>query len=202
MTQSFSIPWDFEAQPAITFDGHCVCCGERTAEVFHLRISADSSGSSRHARHTAMISMPLCARCARNDERNGLLTYGTFLGVGVLSGIAIFALTFSSSAFFSDVLGADRFFSVKYGWLVATACALVGGLIVGTVAEAIARLFVSPFLGAAFRFEPLIGVQLLSPMYFKAGVSYGLSSTGDTLHLKFANDAAAAAFSRANTPDG
>lgn len=197
MGKSVTIPWAFDTPPELEFDGRCVCCGKATTGTFPLKIthSAQVAGNFNEA----TIVMPLCEHCAKEDERNGLISFGTFFLAGGLAAIALFVLTIAGMDRFTALLGIDENTASRFAWAVALFVGLVGGCAVGLCAEFLARLALLPFLGRAFRFAPLLAVELLTRANYKAGVISRLSKAGDALQLSFMNTDVAMAFAQRNS---
>jgi hypothetical protein len=197
MGKSVTVPWAFDTPPELEFDGRCVCCGKPTTDTFPLKITHTAQPAGDF--NEATIVMPLCGQCGKEDTRNGLISFGTFFLAGGLAAIALFVLTIAGMDRFTPLLGIDETTANRFAWAVALLVGLVGGCTVGLCAEFLAKLVLLPFLGRAFRFAPLLAVELLTRASYKAGVISRLSKAGDALQLSFMNTEVAAAFAQRNS---
>ena len=134
-SKSFTIPWDFDSPPDLKFDGQCVCCGRPTPDTFPLKVTHATQARIKEA----SIELPLCARCARDDMRNGLISFGIFFLVGGLAAIALFIFTWARVAELSPVLGIDTRQAGEVSRVAAALTALVGGCAIGLCAELAAK---------------------------------------------------------------
>ncbi len=198
MAKSFTIPWAFEAPPDLVFDSRCACCGEATSDTFPLKIVHTTQTDGEVARRDAEITLPLCPRCGRADERNAVISFGAFFGAGVVAAIASFVTALYYSAQFTTWLGVDIRIASEFDWVVAALAALLIGVTAGLAAELLAKVVFFPLLGRAFRFAPLLAVEILGATSCKAGVKYTLSKDASALRLTFMNDDIADAFARRN----
>lgn len=198
MSKSFTIPWAFDSPPDLAFDGRCACCSAATPETFPLKIIHTAQSGGEMARREAEIALPLCPRCAREDERNAVISFGAFFGAGGVAAIASFVVALYYSARFTTWLGADARTAGEFDWVVALLAALLGGVAAGFAAELLAKIIFFPVLGRAFRFAPLLAAELLGNTSCKAGVKHALSKDASALRLTFMNDDIAAAFARRN----
>ena len=198
MAKSFTIPWAFDLPPDLAFDSQCACCGDATPNTFPLKIIHTTQADGETARHDAEIKLPLCARCNRADERNAVISFGAFFGAGGVAAIASFVVALFYSARLTKWLGADVRIAGEFDWVVAALAALLFGVTVGLLAELLAKIVFFPLLGRAFRFAPLLAVEILGSTSCKAGVKYALSKNASALRLTFMNDDIAAAFARRN----
>lgn len=196
MGKSVTIPWAFDTPPELEFDGRCVCCGKPTQETVPLKVThtAQSSGEFNEA----SIIMPLCERCAKEDTRNGAISFGTFFLAGGVAAVGLFVLTIGAVYRVTPFLGIDDATAGRFAWIVGLLVALVGGIGIGLCAELVTKIALLPVLGRAYRFAPLLAVELLTQAGYKAGVTHKLSKTGDALQLTFMNTDVAAVFAQRN----
>lgn len=198
MAKSFTIPWAFEPPPDLAFDSQCACCGGGTTDTFPLKIVHTAQADGATTRHTAEIKLPLCARCNRADERNAVISFGAFFGAGGVAALASFLAMLFAGSRLTAWLGVTGHIANEFEWVLAAFAALVFGVAVGLFAELLAKIVFFPLLGKAFRFAPLLAVELLGNTSCKAGVKYTLSKDAGALRLTFMNDDVAAAFARRN----
>ncbi len=198
MARSFTIPWAFESPPDLAFDNLCACCGDATTNTFPLKIIHTTQINGKMARRDAEIKLPLCGRCSREDERNAVISFGAFFGVGGVAAIASFVVALIYSMRLTAWLGADARIASEFDWVMAALAALLVGVAIGFTAELLAKILFFPLLGRAFRFAPLLAVEILGTTTCKAGVKFALSKDTSALRLTFMNDDVAAAFARRN----
>jgi hypothetical protein len=181
---------DPKKPPALKFPERCVNCGQPKAKEYKL--SLDTGAQKRGQLVQMEFAAPLCAACAKKEDRITNVTLVPFTVVGLI----VFTLAFipawaiSPEGTTPDTAGS----SLVFGAFLA----LVAGIIVGTLAEILLKFLLAPAYGTSLLRRPLTIFSFLSNSENVLGLSARFQIEKKNLQLIFENEEVAREFNQMN----
>ena len=138
------------------------------------------------------MSVPLCAECAKKEDRIANLTWLPFFIVGLLACEVAFipVWLFSPEGTSTQTLAMPYVFGATAG--------LVAGLVVGTLAEFILKILFAPAYGQLLLKRPLTVLAVFNDLENVIGLSVKFTDKKESLILTFENDEVAREFEKLN----
>ncbi len=185
---------DIKKPPAFRFPGRCVNCGKPKAQDTKLSMS---TGAQKRGQMVQMeLNVPLCADCAKKEDKITNVTLVPFAAVGLI----VFALAFIPAWMIAPEGTTPQ--TYDFSFIMGSFLALVAGVIVGALAEFILKLVLVPVYGKSLLRRPLTVFSFFSNSEDALGLSAQFNIERKLLHLVFENDEVAHEFDQLNLQEG
>ena len=181
---------DLKKPPSLKFSERCTNCGKPKEET--LGMSLHMGVQHRNKTVTLELKVPMCKACADKERSVAKVTLIPFLAVGFIAGAIAFvpAMLIAPAGPTPDTAGFPFVFGGGVGLIV--------GIMVGTVAEMVVKIFAAPFYGRLVTRRPLTILGFLSETDDLLGVSAKFLREKKLVQLEFENEEIAREFAKLN----
>lgn len=176
--------------PALKFPDRCVNCGK--PKVRTLPVKLNTGAQKRGQIIQLKMSVPLCADCAKKEDKIANVTWLPFFIVGLLT----FVVAFIPVWLFSPEGTSTQTLAMPY--VFGAAAGLVAGIVAGTLVEFVLKLLFAPAYGKLLLNRPLTIFAVFNDSEDVTGLSARFTDQKKTLKLIFENDDIAREFEQIN----
>jgi hypothetical protein len=181
---------DVKKPPVFRFPERCANCGKPKARDTKLSMS---TGAQKRGQMVQLeLNAPLCADCAKKEDRITNVTLVPFTVVGLI----VFALAFIPAWLISPEGTTPQTYG--FSFVMGAFLAMVAGIVVGTLAEFLLKLVLAPAYGKSLLRRPLTILSFFSNSEDVLGLSARFNIEKKLLRLVFENDEVAREFSQLN----
>jgi thiamine transporter ThiT len=128
------------------------------------------------------MSMPLCAECAKKEDRIANVTWLLFLIVGLLACVIAFIPVWLISPEGTTTQ------TMAMPYVLGATAGLIAGAMVGTLVEFVLKLLLAPAYGQLLLKRPLTIVSIFNDSEQLIGLSAKFANERKNLTLMFEND--------------
>jgi hypothetical protein len=177
---------DPKKPPKLTFPDRCVNCGRPKARTWTLKMS---TGAAKRGQSVQLeLDVPLCADCAKKEDRISNVTWMPFFIAGFLVCAVVFVPVW---LFFPEATTPETY---AYPYIVGTSVGMIAGVIVGTLVEFGLKLLLAPAYGRLLLQRPLTVFSVLNDSENLIGISTRFAEDKRILKIIFENDEIAREF--------
>lgn len=181
---------DPKKPPKLAFPDRCVNCGKPKARTWNLKMN---TGAQKRGQMVELeLEVPLCADCAKKEDRISNVTWIPFFIVGFLACAVVFVPVL--------LLSPEGTTAQTYNmpFILGGAAGLIAGIIVGTLVEFALKLLLAPVYGRLLLKRPLTITSVLNDSENLMGISTRFAENRKTLKITFENEEIAREFSAMN----
>ena len=177
---------DKKKPPVLKFPDRCVNCGKPKVRVLSVKLSTGAQKSGQMVQ--LEMNVPLCAECAKKEDRIANVTWLPFFIVGLLAGVVAFIPVW----LFSPEGTSTQTLALPY--VLGAAAGLIAGIIAGTLVEFILKILFAPAYGKLLLKRPLTIFAVFNDSEDVIGLSARFTEGKKSLKLIFENDEIAREF--------
>lgn len=182
---------DAKNPPALKFPDRCVNCGKPKVRVLPVKLN---TGAQKRGQMIQLeMSVPLCAECAKKEDRIANVTWLPFFIVGLL----MFVVAFIPVWFFSPEGTTTQTLALPY--VLGATAGLIAGIIVGTLVEFALKILFAPIYGKLLLKRPLTIFAVFNDSEDVIGLSARFTEKKKSLKVAFENDEVGKEFERLNS---
>ena len=177
---------DARKPPKLRFPDRCVHCGK--PKVKTLPVSLNTGAQKRGQMVQVEMDVPLCAECARKENKIGNITWIPFFAAGLLTCVLVFIPVWLI------VPEGPTLQTAEFPYVLAAFVGMIAGVLAGTLVEFLFRIFFAPAYGKLLLKRPLTVFSVLNDSEDLIGLSARFANERKTLKLNFENDEMAREF--------
>jgi len=181
---------DAKNLPTLKFPERCVHCGK--PKVKALPVKMNTGAQKRGQMIQLEMSVPLCAECAKKEDKIANVTWLPFFIVGLL----MFVIAFIPVWLFSPEGTSTQTLAMPY--VLGATAGLVAGTIAGTLVEFALKILFAPAYGKLLSNRPLTIFAVFNDSEDVIGLSARFTDGRKSLKLTFENDDIAREFEQIN----
>ena len=176
--------------PMLKFSERCVNCGKPKVRVWPVKLN---TGAQKRGRIVQLeMNIPLCAECAKKEDRIANITWLPFFIVGLLACVVAFIPVW----LFSPEGTSTQTLAMPY--ILGASAGLFAGIAVGTLVEFILKILFAPVYGKLLLKRPLTIFAVFNDSEDVIGLSARFTDGKKSLKLIFENDEIAREFTSLN----
>lgn len=183
---------DAKYPPKLKFPDRCVNCGK--PKVRTLPVKLNTGAQKRGQMIQLEMSVPLCAECAKKEDKIANVTWLPFFIVGLIAFVVVFIPVW----LFSPEGTTTQTLAMPY--VLGATAGLVAGIVVGTLVEFALKLLFAPVYGKLLLKRPLTIFAVFNDSEDVIGLSARFTEGKKSLKLIFENDETAKEFKILNRP--
>ena len=181
---------DPKKPPALKFPERCVNCGKPKVREFPVKMNTGAQKSGQMIQ--LEMSVPLCAECAKKEDRIANVTWMPFFIAGLLACVVVFIPVWLISPQGTSTQ------TLALPYVLGATAGLIAGILVGTLVEFVLKFLFAPAYGQLLLKRPLTVVSVLNDSEDVIGLSARFTEGKKQLKLIFENDEIAFEFERLN----
>ena len=181
---------DAKKPPALKLPDRCVNCGKPKVRVLPVKLSTGAQKSGQMIQ--LEMNVPLCAECAKKEDRIANVTWLPFFIVGLLACVVAFIPVW----LFSPEGTSTQTLALPY--VLGAAAGLIAGIIAGTLVEFILKILFAPAYGKLLLKRPPTIFAVFNDSEDVIGLSARFADGKKSLKLIFENDEIAREFMSLN----
>ena len=183
---------DAKNPPTLRFPDRCVHCGKPKVRVLPLKMN---TGAQKRGQMIQLeMSVPLCAECAKKEDKIANVTWLPFFIVGLIASVVVFIPVW----LFSPEGTTTQTLALPY--VLGATAGLIAGIVAGTLVEFVLKLLFAPAYGKLLWNRPLTIFAVFNDSEDVTGLSARFTDKKKSLKLTFANDEIAREFESLNRP--
>ena len=176
--------------PVLKFPEQCVNCGKPSVRKMSLKLN---TGAQKRGQVIQLeIDAPLCAECAKKEDKIANVTWLPFFIVGLLACVAVFIPVW----LFSPEGTTTQTLALPY--VLGATAGLVAGIITGTLVEFALKFLFAAAYGQLLLKRPLTVFMVFADVEQVIGLTAKLSKDKKLLQLSIEHDEVAREFERLN----
>ena len=176
--------------PVLKFPEQCVNCGKPSVRKMLLKLN---TGAQKRGQMIQLeINVPLCAECAKKEDRIANVTWLPFFMVGLLACVVVFIPVW----LFSPEGTTTQTLALPY--VLGATSGLVAGIIIGTVVEFALKFLFAPAYGQLLLKRPLTVFMVFADVEQVTGLTAKFSKDKRLLQVSIEHDEVAREFERLN----
>lgn len=171
---------DSKNPPKLIFPDRCVNCGKPKVRTLPVKLS---TGAQKRGQMVQLeMPVPLCAECAKKEDKIANVTWLPFFIVGLL----MFVVAFIPVWLISPEGTTTQTLALPY--VLGATAGLVAGIIAGTVVEFVLKILFAPAFGKLLLNRPLTIFAVFNDSEDVIGLSARFTDKKKSLKLTFEND--------------
>ena len=181
---------DAKNPPALNFPKRCVNCTKLKVREFPVKMN---TGAQKRGQMIQLeMSVPLCAECAKKEDRIANVTWIPFFIAGLLAFVVAFIPVWLLSPQGTTTQ------TLAMPFVLGAGAGLVAGIVGGTLVEFVLKMLFAPAYGKLLAKRPLTVLAVFNDSEDLIGLSTRFVDDRKTLRLIFENDEIAREFTALN----